>query len=89
MDSQPSFETRVKNALLRMRSEIVSHALRSGVFAASRSLILRSGDGDALASPCARLEGWPRVHALCPSFETPREARAAPQDEDKLRGGLI
>jgi hypothetical protein len=29
MDSRPSFETRVKNAPLRMREEIVSHALRS------------------------------------------------------------
>jgi hypothetical protein len=36
------------------------------------NLILRS-------APCARLEGWPRVHAPCPSFET--LASQAPQDE--------
>jgi hypothetical protein len=28
-----------------------------------------------------RLEGWLRVRALHPSFETPRKERAAPQDE--------
>src|SRR5712664_3634427 len=39
---------------------------------ASETLILRSAHS-------ARLEGWPRVHALCPSFET--LASQAPQDE--------
>src|ERR1700682_2804343 len=38
-------------------------------------LILRS-------ALCARLEGWPRVPALCPSFET--LASQAPQDEDSI-----
>src|SRR5580692_12004293 len=50
----------------------------------AKDLILRS-------VPCARLEEWPRVRALCPSFETraefiigPRFAGTrwpAPQDE--------
>src|SRR4030088_935020 len=36
------------------------------------------------SAPGARLEGWPRVQLLCPSFET--LASQAPQDEEsKLR----
>src|SRR5258708_10956335 len=35
-----------------------------------------------LRCPVARLEGWPRVHALRPSFET--LASQAPQDEASI-----
>ena len=51
------------------------------------------------ARTCARLEGWPRVHVLRPSFETlaefiigPRFARTrwqAPQDEVSILRGII
>src|SRR5882672_12249927 len=36
-------------------------------------------------APCARLEGWPRVPALRPSFET--LASQAPQDEVRILRG--
>jgi hypothetical protein len=38
------------------------------------------------ARHCARLEGWPRVHASRPSFET--LASQAPQDEVRTHHGL-
>src|SRR3979490_809784 len=36
---------------------------------------------------CARLEGWPRVHILFPSFET--LASQAPQDEVRIRSQAL
>jgi hypothetical protein len=68
---------------------IILDIIQANELVKDTDLILRSALSRQrnCAVRCARLEGWPRVRTLRPSFET--LASQAPQDEVGILHGLV